>query len=221
MRLLALLLLLANAALFAWARYGPHLGSLESHLLSQQINPEAVRLLTPPQAASFDARTMAGAPRPGACVEWGAFNRADVPRAQSALEDVAATARITERRVDESAGWWVYIPPQENRQAANQKVAELKRLGVDDYFVVQEESRFRFAVSLGLFRTEQAANIQLEQLRARGVRTALVGPRPTAVQKIYLQLRDYPEGIQAKFAALKVEFPATELQECPSSEAAG
>lgn len=219
MRLFALFLLFVNAAFFAWMRYGPQTASVESHLLSQQINPEAVRLLTPQQVKALNATPEKGASAQVACMEWGAFNRADVPRAQSALGEVASSVRVSERRVDETAGWWVYIPPLANRQAANQKVAELKRLGIDDYFVVQEESRFRFAVSLGLFRTEDAANTRLEQLRARGVRTALAGPRPTSVQKIYLQLRDYPEGMQQKLVGLKEAFPATELKECPSAEA--
>ena len=219
MRLVALLLLLANVAFFAWARYAPGLGSLESHLVAQQIEPEAIRLLTPRQVAALGARQPEA--KASSCVEWGAFNRADAARAQAAFEKLTTASRVSERRVEEAAGWWVYMPPQASRQAADQKVAELKRLGVDDYFVVQEDPRLRFAVSLGGYSTEEAANARLEELRARGVRTAQVGSRATPVYKIFLQLRDMPEGAQAKLAELKDSFPATEIRECPMRDGTG
>jgi hypothetical protein len=149
-------------------------------------------------------------------VEWGAFNRADAPRAQAALEKLATASRVSARRVEEASGWWVYLPPQASRQAANQKVAELKRLGVDDYFVIQDDPNLRFAVSMGVYSSEEAANARLEQLRAQGVRTAQVASRTTPVYKVFLQVRDIPAAAQLKLAELKDSFPATELRDCPT-----
>jgi hypothetical protein len=207
MRLLAMLLLLANAGLFAWARYAPQLASTESHLIAQQIHPEAIRLLTPRQLA--DAGERAGGT---ACLEWGAFSPGDVARAHAALEQIGP--RVFERRVEDEAGWWVYMPPQGTRQAANEKVAELKRLGIDDYFMVQDDPRLRFAISLGVYRTEQGAKARLEQLRARGVRTAQVAPRTTSASRVFLQVRDIPEQAKAKLVELSEAFPGTGLKDC-------
>jgi hypothetical protein len=215
MRLVALLLLLANVAFFAWAQYSPRAGSPEAHLVEQQIKPESIRLLTPLEVSKL-ARGPVAAAAPGACVEWGAFSAADIEKAQAALEQLAAPAKVVERRVEEPSGWWVFMPPQPTRPAALQKVEELKRLGVADYFVVQDDPKLRFAISLGIFRTEEAARARLEQLRGQGVKTALVGRRQTPVQRVYLQVKDVPQAAQARLVELKEAFPAAELKECES-----
>jgi hypothetical protein len=216
MRLLALALLLVNVLLLAWARYAPDPGATESQLLNQQIRPEAIRVLPPEEAAAFGgtAEARADADKRGACIEWGAFNTADVVRARAMLEGVVPPERISERQLEDAAGWWVYLPPQGSRQSAIQKAAELKRLGIDDYFVVQEDPKFRFAISLGVFRTEEAARSRLEEVHGRGVPTARVGTRQTPVHKVFLQLRQPPEGVRPKLAELKDAFPGAELGGC-------
>jgi hypothetical protein len=211
MRLFVLLLLLANVAFFAWTRYMPETSSTESQLVLQQIHPEAIRLLSPREVAALASRKIEQA-KVSACIEWGALNAAEAMKARSALEPLAA--RISEHRVEEAAGWWVYMPPQGSRQAAIQKAAELKRIGIDEFFIVQEDPKYRFAISLGVYRTEAAATAHLEQLRNRGVRTALVGARQTPVPKVYLQLRDVPESAQARLAELRQSVPGTQLREC-------
>ena len=126
---------------------------------------------------------------------------------------------MVERRVEDPAGWWVFMPPQPTRQGAVQKVGELKQLGVSEYFIVQEDPKLRFAISLGIFSTEEAARKRLEQLRGQGVKTALVGTRQTPVQKVYLQVKDVPEAMRSRLAELKEAFPAADLKECAASPA--
>jgi hypothetical protein len=213
-RLLALALLLANVLLLAWARYAPDPSATESQLLNQQIRPESIRILSPAEAAALGRIRQAASDQGGSCIEWGAFSTADVARARGLLEGVVPPERISERQVEDAAGWWVYLPPQGSRQAATQKTAELKKRGVDDYFVVQEDP-FRFAISLGIYRTEEAARARLAQLQARGVNTARVGTRQTPVHKVFLQLREPPEGLRPKLAELKDTFPGAELLDCP------
>ena len=212
MRLLALLLLLANVAFLAWARYAPT-GSEEPQLMTQQIRPGAIRLLSAKEIAASAAHKTESQ-KTLACTEWGAFNSGDLVRAHEALDGIAPAASIAERQVEEAAGFWVYVPPLPSRQAAVQKVAELKRLGVDEYFIVQEDAKLRFAVSLGIYRTEEAARAKLDLLRAKGVRTAVVGPRLSPVRKVFLQLRDLPEALQPKLIELRDEFPGTDMKNC-------
>jgi hypothetical protein len=148
-------------------------------------------------------------------VEWGGFAAAEAPRAEEALAALALGERVAQRRSDETAGWWVFSPPQGNRQAALKKAAELKALGVDDYFVVQDEGAVRWAVSLGVFSTEDAAKTRLEALKARGVRSAQVGARDAPVQKIWYQVRDADASLRARLKELAERFPGTEARRCP------
>ena len=212
MRTLFLLLLLANVVFFAYGRLGDVLFPGESQLLQQQINPQAIRELPAAKAAAVTREKTV------ACLEWGAFAGGEGGGADEALAPLALGAKLAQRRVDETATWWVFMPPQGSRQAATSKTAELKRLGIEDYFIVQEDPKVRFAISLGVFRTQEAARNRLEQLRSKGVRTVQVGARDTQVQKIWFQVRDVPEAVVAKLNDLRQGFPGSELKDCAAEE---
>ena len=107
-----------------------------------------------------------------------------------------------------------FIPPQPNRAAALKKTAELKSLGIDDYFILQDEGKMRWAVSLGVFSSEEAAKSRLEALRAKGVRSAQTGERGTQVAKIWFQLRGGDAAQQAGLRETVQGFPGTDVHEC-------
>ncbi len=219
MRLTLLLLLLVNVTFFAWSQYFASSASVDSHLLEQQLNRDAIRLL-PPTEVSAVASAQKAAVGTVACLEWGAFNAGDLSGAEEALAPLALGNRLSQRRVDEVAAYWVFLPPQATRPAAVQKTGELKRLGIEDYFIVQDEARTRFTISLGVFRSEEAAKNHLEQLRAKGVRTAQVGPRDTHVQRIFFRVRNVAGPLNAKLDELKQDFPGTDLKACEAVAAA-
>src|SRR5476649_2942039 len=144
MRTLFLMLVLANLAFFVVTEFDPGADAhTDAHLIGQQLNPEKIRLLAPEQAAVLTRP----APKPAAvCLEWGAFSGNDATRVEQALEPLALGTKLTQRKLDETAGFWVYVPPLANRQIAAQKATELKRLGVDEYFIVPDDPKFRFAI---------------------------------------------------------------------------
>jgi SPOR domain len=229
MRILFLLLLAANLALLAWFQHFPALdGAVDPDPARRQISPEKMRVLRDREPAGFAAApnpgakpaaspaAVPGAPAaPGACSEWGGFAIAEAPKAEQALAPLALGARLVQRRSDETAGWWVFIPPQGNRATALKKTAELKALGIDDYFILQDEGKMRWAVSLGIFSTEEAARNRLEALRAKGVRSAQTGERDTAVSKIWFQVRGADAALLAKLRESAQGFPGTEVRDCP------
>ncbi len=218
MRILFLLLLAANLALFAWSQYYASADAgADPEPARRQLNPEKIRLLEGKELKSLAATPPA--PRPAAegaaCIEWGGFATAEAPKAEQALAPLALGARLAQRRSEETAGWWVFIPPQANRAAAQKKTAELKALGVDDFFILQDEGPQRWAVSLGVFSSEEAARKRLEDLRARGVRSAQTGARGTQVAKIWFQLRGAEPALIASFRETAQGFPGTDVKDCP------
>ena len=226
MRALFLLLLLANLAFFAWWRtLSPPEVVADAAPLKRQIEPEKLKIIAPadlPPATVPVAPAAPVKPAPAAapvvatrCMEWGSFTVADAPRAEKALEPLALGARLAQRRTEETAGWWVFIPPQANRAAAQKKAAELKELGVDDYFIVQEEGAHRWALSLGVFRTQEAAAARLAGLRAQKVRSALIAPRETVVPKIWLQVKSVDASLEAKLKEIALQIDGSELKLCP------
>ena len=221
MRAIFLLLVALNLALFAWSRYYAAPDSAgDPEPARRQVNPESIRLLAGPELAGLPQlkpKPLAEGPQStaaGGCAEWGGFSVAEAPRAEQVLEPLALGARLSQRRSEEKAGWWVFIPPQGNRPAAQKKTAELKALGIDDYFILQEESSMRWAVSLGVFSSEDAAKARLEALRVKGVRSAQTGERDTQVTKIWFQVRGVDAALQAKLKGFAQALPGTELRDC-------
>lgn len=227
MRAFFLLLVLANVAFFAWSNFVSESDTQSDPApLRRQVAPEKLRILpadalaTPPAPtptpapAPAPAATTVPAPAAMACTEWGAFAAADATRAAEALAPLALGARLSQRQVDESASWWVYFPPRASRPDAQKKAEEVKRLGIEDYFIVQDEGPFRFAVSLGVFKTEAAANSRLEALKAKGVKTAQVAKRDTALQKTWFQVRPSDEALAAKLREIAQGFSGSEVRDC-------
>jgi hypothetical protein len=109
----------------------------------------------------------------------------------------------------------VFVPPQGSRQGALRKANELKDLGIDDYYVVPDEGEHRWAVSLGVFRSEEAAQARLAALRAQGVRSARVGTRETVVPRIWLQVKSVDVPLRARLKEMARQVEGTELKDCP------
>lgn len=218
MRLLFLFLLLANVAAFGYIRYVEDRASADVQISMLQISPEKVRLLksgSPPPAERKDKAAAGAPPQPGlVCLEWGSFGVEDVPRAAAALAQFELSDKLLQR--DSADGYWVYIPPLKTRAEADKKAGELKALGVAEFNVVEDDVQFRFAVSMGAFKTEEAATNHLAQLRQKGVRSAVVGPR--GARRSMFVIRDPGDAVAVKIAGLKADFPAATLKATACAE---
>jgi len=217
MRTLFFILLAANVAFFAWSRYFSPGDAAADGVLARGNEPDKLKIVPPaePVAAPLTPKPAPGAAAGGGCLEWGVFTLADYPRAEKALEPLALGARLVQRRIDETAGWWVFIPPQGTRQAALKKAVELKALGVNDYRIMGEEGDAPWALSLGVYRSEQAALARLTALRDQGVRSALVGSRDTVVPKIWLQVKEIDSALEARLREIARQIEGSELRACP------
>jgi hypothetical protein len=205
MRIAAALLVALNLAFFAWSRYGTSAGAAAEGVLARPNEPEKLKIVP---AAEVRTSALAG------CLEWGAFTAAESARAERALEGLGLGPRLGQRRAEETAGWWVFIPSQGSRQGALKKAAELKAMGVNDYYIMGEEGDSPWSLSLGVFRTEQAALARLGVLRDLGVRTALVGSRDTLLGKIWLQVKGIDPALEARLKDLVRQLEGSELRPC-------
>ncbi len=213
MKALFLLLLLANLAFYAYSQgYFPPASGADDAALRAPLNAEKIRVLSVTQVASLPK--VKSAAKFSSCLEWGGIAPADEQRAEQALQSLALGDRISQRRQDESASWWVFVPPQGSKSLADKKLGELKRLGVEDFFMIQDEGKWRYAISLGVFSSQDGANKHLDALRAMGVRTAQAALRESASQKVYLQIRDGGDAAVARVNEIKPGYPGTEIKVC-------
>jgi hypothetical protein len=150
-----------------------------------------------------------------ACLEWGDFSGTDLARATAALSAMQLTGKLSRREVERDRGYWVYFPPLRNKAAVNRKIAEIRALGITDYYVVQGSGRWQYAISLGVFKTREAAQNYLKFMRTKGVHTAKVGERASKFKETIFMLDGLDAGTVVKLTALQKDFPGSELSVVP------
>lgn len=234
MRILLLLLLFANLGFFAYQHLLGETDEAAAQIAALQINPEKIipvaveavssvaPISVPVPAAVPAAISTAPVPAPVSCVEWGLFAGSEVARADAALAALALPAGAMQRRVTEADGYWVHMPPLKTKGEVDRKVGELKALGVAEFFVVTDAGPWRNAVSLGLFKNEDAARAELDRLRTLGVRSATVTRREKFLKQVTFVVSEPGAAMLARLKALQGDFPATEIKpgNCPVSAAA-
>jgi sporulation related protein len=213
MKLLFLLLVLANLGFYAYSQgYFPQPADAVDETMRQPLNPEKIHILNASQVAALPK--VKPPSKLASCLEWGTFSVSDATKAEQALQGLALGDRMSERRIEDAGSWWVYLPPQGSKANADKKIGELKRLGVEDYFVVQDEGKWHFAISLGIFSSKDAATKQLDVVRAKGVRSALAAERQTASTRVMVQIRDGGDPAVARVNDVKGNYPGTEAKAC-------
>jgi hypothetical protein len=149
------------------------------------------------------------------CLEWGDFSGSDLTRATAALSALQLADKISQRQIERDIGYWVYIPPLKNKAAVNRKIAELKALDVREYFVVQISGHWLNAISLGVFKTRDAAQNFLHVLHTKGVHTARVGERASKLKTTIFILNRVDTGTGVKLKAMQKDFAGSELNNVP------
>jgi hypothetical protein len=208
MRTLVLLLLLANLTLFAYIKLDS-LSTGEGVRLSQQVQPEKITLLTPQQVAALGPAKVSALA--DVCVEWGPLTEGEKTRALGTLEPLDLARLISQKKIEVIANYWVFLPPAASKAAADRRVEELKAQGVRDVAAIDSGPQ-RFAISLGVFRSEEAAQARVAALQVQGVKTAKMGARAQSVMQTVLVVRDPPAPAVARMRELQGGFPGSEIK---------
>ena len=229
MRTLLLLLLAANLGIFAMNTGALGTDVPEGHdpqRLADQIDPDKMRLVTltakegsPTSVAVTSVASAPPAPKPMVCVEFGGFNAEEAKRAEAALAPLSLGAHVTQRHIDDQATYIVYLPPFKTKQDADRAAGELRRIGVQDFFVIQDPGPYHLAISLGIFHSEDAAKGMLTSLSQQGVKNAKTGERPSTISKTYYQIRPADAQLLARLAEIRSGFPNQDIHECAASGA--
>ena len=248
MRLAVFLLLLLNALLFAYARLDNASVSESGRLASQVspdsiklLTPRQVAALgldkgqaavrgqtqapTPAEAPAAStvqgsAQSQAGTPAPTSadvCVQWGPFSDADRAKAQAELDPLKLGHQLSQHQVTMTDAWWVSLGPLPTRAAADRRVAELRAQSIDDLSVV-DSGGGKFAVSLGIFRTQNAAAARVQALTARGIAGAVAAPGARPITQTMLVVRNPSSGVAAKLEELQRRYAGSDIKSgpCPS-----
>ncbi|MGZ5202289.1 MAG: SPOR domain-containing protein [Telluria sp.] len=226
-----------NAVLFAYAQ--GYLGSVKSEehepgRVRNQLDPQRVKMLTAEQAQAAVASAPAAdaapaaaavqASAPGsapaaplvACTQVGPLSASDAHRFDTRVARLALGDRATHQSVpyQEVTSHLVYVPGQGSKEAADRKAAELRSLGVTNFFIISGDSPYKWGISLGLFKSETAAQAMLASLSKQGVRSARIAPRgPLGTRTVY-QFRGIDAPTRAKIVEIADRYDTADVKAC-------
>jgi hypothetical protein len=216
MRLVLWLLILANVLLLAYFNL-PKPEVVDLQITEAPLSPEKIKLLGPEEIASLPRRVIAPAepmvqPVEYGCYDWGTFSRSKLASARSYLNRYTLDVTVNQQTAEEATRYWVYIPSLRNAAAAQAKVEELRALGVEEMYVVQDQQS-RNAISLGVFKDEQLATKLLEDLKSKGVVSAVKGVRNQEQGRASLYIRNMSSELVPEIEKLQPDYPGSELKQ--------
>lgn len=239
LKFLFLSLLLANLGLLCYERgyLDPLLTKThEPERLAHELVPDKIRILSSaPEPKPKDPTELVADAKSGdksgeksadgvnktaetarVCMEFGNFDEAQSKRFEAQLQALNLGA-ISHRSVSDQARNIIYIPPLASKDAVDKKATELRHLGVTDFFVMQDPGDMHFAISLGVFKTEDAARTRLAELAQKGVHSARLGTRNSTAAHVLVQWLIQEKPSEAIMSKLKLDFPKLENHTCEGS----
>jgi cell division septation protein DedD len=149
------------------------------------------------------------------CTEVSNLREADARKFDTRLEKLDLGARQTRREVasTEYTSYIVFIPPAPSKEAADRKAAELKALDITNFFIMNADSPMKWAISLGVFKSEAAAQSELATLTKQGVRSAKVAGRSGGSRVTY-RFRDIDAPTSARIERMAAAYNGQETRAC-------
>ena len=235
-------LLGANGVLLAYGQGllgQPADAAREPARLKNQLAPERMQQLTPTQARQAAAASVAPAPpaevaapvpEPApapvpvpvardlvACVQAGPFSTADARRFEARIARLGLAPRQSRIEIpfQEVTSRLVYLPPNGGREGAQRRIAELKERGVTNFFVMQNDtSPLRYAISLGVFKSDGAAQKLVADLQRQGVRGVRILPRGPQVTRAGYQYRQIDAAERDRLTGIADDYNGVALTRC-------
>lgn len=200
----------------------------QASTVKPDMQPEKMKVLTPAEVEAMPKRQEAVSATPAstatpianeatACYEWGIFEPAKLNDVVTVINALSIKHQVVQQSSQEAVRYWVYKPPLPNDAAAQEKAEELKTLGIEDFFVVQEP-KWRNAISFGVFRDEQLATNLVNDLRHRGVREVVKSVRNQGNGHSTLMLEGVTHTLLGQLKKNQPDYPGTAIKEavCPS-----
>lgn len=243
MKFLFVCLLIANGALYAYQQGYLETWLPSGHepaRAKKQFNTDKIKIIAAGESASATSSTsttattaetsttlalatttttLAAAAAPNkkpetlACTEVGNFSEAEAVRFEKQLAALTLGERISKRVIEDAASHRVFIPSQGNKELADKKVGQLRRMGVTNFSIIQDDAKMRWGISLGSYKTQDAAKARLAELNEKGVQSARIGTSG-ASSKVAFRLHNLEATTKDVIVKIKADFPQQEVRTC-------
>lgn len=156
---------------------------------------------------------------PPMCFVLGPF--AEATRAQAAQQILSSAGAQVEQAQEiqrSLQGYWVYLPSAKDFAGARETATVLQEKGIKDLFIMGSGA-YQHAISLGLFRLQDAAQSRYKQIKELGFEPVLAEQhREKTLYRLLLSIAgDQPE-IADRIRQLSGEYAGSQLESKPCEE---
>lgn len=144
------------------------------------------------------------------CRLWGPLLQSESARVQESLSNWNGSFKRLERQVP--VGYVVYLPQDTVNSGVG--IEQLSGKGITDMFYITTPGPLQGTISLGLFRDQDRANVQKDDLAKRGVAGVQIRER-LGPARVFFELRGSPAQIEAVESIFKLNRKG-ELKPCDS-----
>lgn len=163
LRLTFWILLAANVVMFAATQtYTDFPEKKDEPQQLQSVEPEKIRLLpsiliTPQSGPVQQAITAEQASETTSCLEIGEFDTTGARLFGEKIKKLLPSDSVQKLQTQNPSSYMVYLPSAKNKKAAENRIGELQKKGIGNYFLITNGTQFKNAISLGIFKNEEAA----------------------------------------------------------------
>lgn len=221
LRLLVLLLVLANSGYYAWSQglladYGfAPATQTEPQRMAQQIKPEALLILsvqeTLLESATLPTQLVSSASATE-CLQVGMFNEEQTMVLRDRLVSTLPPGSWVIESALVPARWLLYMGKYNSEDAVIKKKAELRALGVS--FDALNNASLEPGLSLGNFKTQPEAEAGLVRITGKGVKTAKVIQERAEQRGQRLKLPGVDAGLRGQLDAIKPQLAGKPFETC-------
>lgn len=201
----------------------------ESERIKRQLAAEKIILIdapvanTPPAPALPPVETQSPPVQASTPVAVAADTAVCANLKNLSADDVAQITALTAPLGDavkqqsfgvQASSYWVNIPPGGGREGAVKRGEVLTRAGITDYIIVREAGPNQFAISLGLFRNEEAAKRLIDQLQKKNVKTARITVRDNTNSAARVELRGSAGSLNPLLDEIQTRLKTAQRDDC-------
>lgn len=227
LKILFWILLAANIVLFAFQRTyfnAPPAGRHEPERMAYQYQEDRIRLLSSDEINREMAKNKAAAQditTAGSCMATAPFNKAEAAGFEQQLPSLSLNAKdISRLPVREHQAHMVFIAPAASQKAAEEKIAELEKKGIKSHYLIRDSGELKWAISLGVFKTREAAEKHAADMEKTGLADIHVMPRGLAsTEKTVYRLDNLNDEQLRALEGIIKNFPGQSIQPCPADTA--
>ena len=220
LRLTFWILLVANVVMFAATQtYTDSPEKKDEPQQLQSVEPEKIRLLpsiliTPQSGPVQQAITTEQASETTSCLEIGEFDTTGARLFGEKIKKFLPSDSVEKLQTQNPSSYMVYLPSAKNKKAAENRIGELQKKGIGNYFLITNGTHFKNAISLGIFKNEEAAKNLVAELQKLGFDDAQTHVRSKPSSTASFLIRNPDKSQLQQVELILADFPQVSKKDC-------